>query len=66
MDIDWIRTEFINLRQQQGISQRELSLLAKTSINTVYNFETKRSNPRLDNLCKWLDVLGYEIDIHKK
>tara|TARA_Y100000592_G_scaffold4230_1_gene6150 strand:+ start:195 stop:395 length:201 start_codon:yes stop_codon:yes gene_type:complete len=66
MSISWIRKEFITLRTQQGITQKELSNRAKTGINTVYNFETKRSNPRLDNLCKWLDVLGYEIDIHKK
>jgi len=63
---DWMRVEFKALRMESKLSQKALAGLTGTGANTIYNFEEGKSSPSIKTVEKWLDELGYEIDMHPK
>ena len=66
VDIDWLRQEFIAIRKSKNLSKAKLAKISKTSQTTLYGFETGKNSPTIQTLEKWLDALGYELDIHQK
>ena len=63
MKKDWIRTEFKLIRKEAGVSAKTLASRTGTGMNTIYNFENGRTNPALKTFEKWLNELGYELEI---
>jgi transcriptional regulator with XRE-family HTH domain len=63
---DWMQVEFKALRIESKLSQKALAGLTGTAPNTIHNFEEGKSSPSIKTVEKWLNELGYEIDIHPK
>jgi DNA-binding XRE family transcriptional regulator len=57
--INIIAENLKNIRKQQNISQKELSLRTKVHIGRI---ETGRANPSLETLCKLCLSLGCNMD----
>ena len=62
----WLAIEFKALRMESKLSQRALAGLTGTGVNTIHNFEEGKSSPSIKTVERWLNELGYEIDIHPK
>src|SRR5690606_41125090 len=56
--MDTLGTEIRRLRSRQGLSQRQLALLAGVSNATVSLIEAGRTDPSLGMLKRILDALG--------
>ena len=63
MKKDCIRTELRLIRKEAGGSVKTLASRTGTGMNTIYNFENGRTNPALETFEKWLNELGYELEI---
>jgi transcriptional regulator with XRE-family HTH domain len=59
--MDTIGTEIRRLRSRQGLSQRQLALLAGVSNATVSLIEAGRTDPSLGMLKRILDALGVSL-----
>lgn len=64
-DMD-IRDKMRKLRKYKELSARELSVEASMSVNTIQAIDSKRCNPTLKMVEKYLSALGYEIKVVKK
>ena len=62
----WIRAELIAIRKSQKLSRLRLAEMSGTSATTLRGFEAGKNSPSIHMLEKWLDALGYELDIHQK
>lgn len=63
---DWIRAEVIAIRKSQKLSRLKVAKMSGTSATTLRGFEAGKNSPSIHILEKWLDALGYELDIHQK
>jgi transcriptional regulator with XRE-family HTH domain len=52
------------IREEQGLSQRELSTLAGVNRNALRRLEKEESPGAIDVLEKLVHILGYEIDLY--
>lgn len=53
-------------RSVLGISQKDLSEFSGVGISTVKDLERNAGNPTLQTLQRILDVLGLELEIHRR
>ena len=53
-------------RKELGITQPDLAELASVSKNTLYKLERGQSNPSLNVLNKFAEVLGMELKLEIK
>jgi y4mF family transcriptional regulator len=53
-------------RKELGITQPDLAELASVSKNTLYKLERGQSNPSLNVLNKFAEVLGMELKLEVK
>lgn len=54
------------IREEKGVSQRELSAVAAVSRNNLRNIEKGKVPPGVDVLERILTHFGYEIDVFEK
>lgn len=54
------------LRQEQGLSQRDLSNMAGVTQKTIYKVEKGLFSVGLDVLCRITDALGCDVDITER
>jgi transcriptional regulator with XRE-family HTH domain len=52
------------IREEQGLSQRELSALAGVNRNALRRLEKDETPGGIDVLEKIIHILGYEIDLY--
>ena len=72
--IEWERSrseyklisEFIQIRNQNNITQKELSEKLGKKQQTISRIEKRESSPTLRTFCRLLDIMGYELNIVKK
>ncbi len=50
------------IREDLGLSQKELSLKLNVSPTNIYNYEIGRTEPSIDVLIKLADILNVSID----
>lgn len=50
------------IREYQGISQKSLANLLNVSPSNIYNYETGRTEPSTDILCKLANLLNVTVD----
>ena len=60
---DWMRVEFKLIREEAGLSVEALAALTKSGATTIHNFEKGRTSPSVKTLERWLNGLGYELEI---
>lgn len=54
------------LRQEKGLSQRDLSKISGVTQKTIYKIEHGLFSVGLDVLCRITDALGYDVDITER
>ena len=57
---------FKELRKEKGISQAEMAKLIGVNQDKISNYESGKISPRVDVYMKYLDALGYTIQITPK
>lgn len=60
------KMQLSDLRKSKHLTQKDIAILSKLSIQCVSNIEGKSGNPTLASLIKYLDALGFEICFKKK
>lgn len=69
---EYMRVEYelicklIKLRNEKGLSQRQLAELADIDQPSIARIESGRHTPSFKMLIKLLDVLGYKIEFIEK
>ncbi len=58
--------ELIRLRNEKGLSQRQLAILAGIDQPSIARIESGKHTPSFKMLIKLLDVIGYKIEFVKK
>ncbi len=61
----WLCSELKRMREEAGYSASALASFTQTTEQNIYSFEQGRTYPSLKIIEKWLNFLGYEMDIHK-
>lgn len=59
-------SEFIRIRNQNNITQKELSEMSGKKQQVISRIEKRESSPTLKTFCRLLDIMGYELTIVKK
>jgi len=54
------------LREEQNVSQRQLSIQAKVNRQTLRNIENGLPHAQFDHVERCLSVLGYELEAMRK
>lgn len=62
-DRERIGLKISQLRQEQGLSQRDLGKLSGVTQKSIYKVEKGLFSVGLDVLCRLTEVLGYKVDI---
>ncbi|MBO4560061.1 MAG: helix-turn-helix domain-containing protein [Lachnospiraceae bacterium] len=62
LEKELIRT-MVSIREQQGISQAELSKICNVKQPAIARMEKDAHSPRIDSLLKILTPLGYTLQI---
>lgn len=62
-DRERIGLKISQLRQKQGLSQRDLGKLSGVTQKSIYKVEKGLFSVGLDVLCRLTEVLGYKVDI---
>ena len=66
LDLEYqLITDFIQIRKENGLSQKELGKASETIRETIAKIENKIVSPQVDTLIKILYPLGYTIKIEK-
>ncbi len=66
LDLEYqLITDFIKIRKENGLSQKELGKASETIRETIAKIENKIVSPQVDTLIKILYPLGYTIKIEK-
>lgn len=62
-DRERIGLRLMQLRQEKGLSQRDLAQISGVTQKTIYKVEKGLFSVGLDVLCRITDALGYDVDI---
>lgn len=62
-DRERIGLKISQIRQEQGLSQRDLGKLSGVTQKSIYKVEKGLFSVGLDVLCRLTEVLGYKVDI---
>ncbi len=54
------------IRLEKNITLAELSTAIDTWPKTISEWETSKVSPMLNSLERWVNALGYELDLHLK
>lgn len=66
LDLEYeLVSDFIKLRQELGLSQREMSKECGVIREIIANIETRKKHPQINTLIKILEPFGYTIGIKK-
>lgn len=66
MDLEYeLVCEFIKLRQELGLSQREMARECGVIREIIATIETRKKHPQINTLIKILEPFGYTIGIKK-
>lgn len=62
-DRERIGLKISQLRQEQGLSQRDLGKLSGVTQKSIYKVEKGLFSVGLDVLCRITEALGYKVDL---
>ena len=66
MDLEYeLICDFIKLRQELGLSQREMSKECGVIREVIATIETRKKHPQINTLIKILEPFGYTLGIKK-
>lgn len=66
LDLEYqLISDFIKLRKDKHLSQKEMAEASNTIRETVAKIENKLVSPQINTLIKLLEPLGYTIKIEK-
>lgn len=65
-DRERIGLRLMQLRQEKGLSQRDLSKIAGVTQKTIYKVEKGLFSVGLDVLCRITDALACDVDIKER
>ena len=57
--------DFIKLRGELGLTQKEMGEASNTVRETIAAIETRRNHPQINSLIKILEPFGYTLSITK-
>ena len=57
--------DFINLRKELGLTQKELGEASNTIREIIAVIETRKKHPQINTLIKILEPFGYTLSITK-
>lgn len=60
------KIDLLELRKEKGITREHISKVTGLNITTLWRYETERMVPTVDNLVKYLNVIGYDLELVKK
>ena len=60
---DWAKI-VDDIRRDKGVSQRQLARASGLGRSTIRRILVYGGTPRVDDLDRILNVLGYELDVH--
>ena len=60
------KIDLLELRKEKGITREHVSKVTGLNITTLWRYETERMVPTVDNLVKYLNVIGYDLELVKK
>lgn len=58
--------EFVQLRKEQNLTQRELADLTGNKQQVISRIEKRENSPTLKTFCSLLNTLGYDLQIIKR
>ncbi len=59
-------SKLIKAREKAKVSQMELSRRTKVAQSTIARIENRNVSANISTIMKYLDTIGYELDIVKK
>ena len=60
------KIDLLELRKEKGITREHVSKVTGLNITTLWRYETERMVPTVDNLVKYLNVIGYDLELVSK
>lgn len=60
------KIDLLELRKEKGITREHISKVTGLNITTLWRYETERMVPTVDNLVKYLNVIGYDLELVSK
>ena len=60
------KINLLELRKEKGITRERVSEVTGLNITTLWRYETERMVPTVDNLVKYLNVIGYDLELVSK
>lgn len=60
------KIDLLELRKEKGITREHISKVTGLNITTLWRYENNHIVPTVDNLVKYLNVIGYDLELVSK